>query len=164
MKYLIIVFCFFSFFGWTQEMPNNPQPGKCYVRCLEDGNLSKWKDINCSLIKWKKLDVENYSKTDFSESDTNILDKKIVALLKKGYSLQINSHYDSEANDSINMQYSLRKARQIQAYLNDKTLFEGQMKIIAKGNTNKKIKTCKRNCLKAYRKNSRFEFRVINVN
>ncbi|MDO6598303.1 hypothetical protein Q4512_15370 [Oceanihabitans sp. 2_MG-2023] len=57
MKYFlcIIFIALFSLNSFAQELPPNPEPGKCYVKCiLEDGNLSNWQTIDCEFSKLAK--------------------------------------------------------------------------------------------------------------
>ena len=57
MKQLLCIF-FLSFstivFAQNTELPPNPEAGKCYVRCKEDGKFVKWEEINCDYIVYSK--------------------------------------------------------------------------------------------------------------
>ena len=37
--------------SWAQSLPDNPQPGKCYVRCLDYDQKIEWLERDCNEAK-----------------------------------------------------------------------------------------------------------------
>ncbi|WP_299215317.1 OmpA family protein [uncultured Dokdonia sp.] len=108
-----------SIYAQTYDLPPHPESGKCYVRCLPKENKKPtWDKIDCALISFQKLEVtiENTDQA-FSKKDAKIIDKKLVPYIKKGYRLQIRSHYVSSAADSINVKISSQRAIAVGNYL-----------------------------------------------
>ena len=45
----------FNSFGQDIDLPKNPKPGKCYVRCIVEDNSYDWKVIDCKLMQKFKV-------------------------------------------------------------------------------------------------------------
>ncbi|QRM89564.1 hypothetical protein FG167_10085 [Lacinutrix sp. WUR7] len=47
-QFLFLLFVgLFSWNSFSQDLPPNPEPGKCYIRCRENGKHVSWQEINC---------------------------------------------------------------------------------------------------------------------
>ncbi len=113
-----------TIFSQEVDLPPNPEPGKCYVRCLnkkQQKKKAKWKDINCALIQFQSLEVQLENLTDgLSKKDIKVIDQELVPFIKKGYKLQMRSHYVSNEPDSIDVNTSSQRAIAIGNYLIEK--------------------------------------------
>lgn len=167
MKQLLLAsIILLSFNSHAQDLPKNPKPGECYVRCVnKKGKLTNWKTIDCDLVKFQTLPIENIKSGVFSDNDKKIINDKILKFLKEGYKLQIKSHFDSDASEDVNSKLSIRLARQLVGYLFTACdeLKSEQVLVNAFGDT-KPIEKCndQDDCSKVYSKNTRIEFRFVN--
>ncbi len=155
-------------FSQDVDLPRNPQPGKCYVKCkVGDGEFYKWKKIDCDVIYFQQLPIENIRSGIYSEEDEKVIKKKLLKYLKKGYTIELKSHYDSNVSDDKNALYSIQKAKLLAGYVfsKDENIETNQIRITAMGNS-EPLEKCvnKNNCSKAYYKNTRLEYRAINAN
>lgn len=166
MKFYIglILFCFCSL-GFSQDLPKNPQPGECYVRCIKDsGKKQEWKKIDCDLVQTKNiLTLENLSKGVLDDEDRLTIKRKLIKILKKGYTVELLSHYYSNKSDSINELRSIQNAKALVSYLKTQDVNTKQLLISTYGNL-KPLKQCpnKVSCDDYYNKNTRIEYRVVN--
>lgn len=166
MKRIFLLFFLLPSFLLSQssDLPPNPQPGNCYIRCKDEtGKITGWEEVDCNLLKYNELRIENFKSNYFSKKDKKNIDRKLLNLLKKNINIEIASHYDSNAPDSINVKFSVAKGKQLAKYLIDKGVKPSQIVINALGNSQPKVNCkVKENCSKTYFKNSRYEFKVIN--
>ena len=165
MKHLFVGLFLFPIiiFSQSRDLPPNPEAGKCYTRCLVDGKFRQWKEINCSLVKYKSLSIENIKSGIYSENDEKVIRKKLLRFLKKDFTIEIKSHYDSNATKEVNSLYSMQKAKQLGGYLLSKGIRPDQIRIKAVGNS-EPIEICfdKSNCSKIYNTNTRLQYKIIN--
>ncbi|MEP0263561.1 hypothetical protein [Dokdonia sp.] len=127
MKTLVIVTIMMlgtTVFSQEIDLPPNPEPGKCYVRCLhkkQQKKKTKWTELNCALVQFQSLEVQLENPTSrISKDDLKVIDKELVPFIKKGYKLQMRSHYVSNKPDSIDVNISSQRAIAIGNYLVEK--------------------------------------------
>ncbi|SFI75813.1 OmpA family protein [Olleya namhaensis] len=164
-KYFILGVSLLSFAVQAQDMPSNPKAGKCYVRCLsEDNKISDWEELNCDLMSFQELKLENIKSGAFSENDKKNI-KSVLKLLDRNLNVEIRSHFDSNGTEDYNIEQSKKTAKLLLNYLfsNKETIDSKQIRVLAVGNT-MPLQECAEtdNCSLVYNKNTRFEFRVIN--
>ena len=147
-------------------MPKNPKAGECYVRCRDNNGKSlEWKNIDCDLIlKENRLKIENLSSSVLNEKDRKTIKKKLIKILKKGYTVELLSHYHSNNSDSINELRSIQNGKALFSYLETHGINTKQILISAYGNI-KPLPNCLSNvsCRDYYNKNTRIEYRVVNA-
>ena len=94
----------------AQDLPPNPKPGKCYIRCKTPNNdSSEWKAINCKTLKELR---KNYL-----PNNINVLQTKLINL---GYELELTEFLDDATfdayldykNGSKKLKRKLRKEKQ----------------------------------------------------
>lgn len=149
--FLIVVLVSTMGFSQNYDLPSNPEPGKCYVKCYSDTKKkTKWDEIHCALVNYQtlKVAIENPEK-ELSKKDIKVIDKELVPFIKKGYKLHIRSHYTSSAPDSIQVKMSSQRAILIGNYLVKKGMDPDLLLINSLGSSKaKKIE---------------IEYRIINV-
>ncbi|WP_379978157.1 OmpA family protein [Dokdonia ponticola] len=148
---LLVAMLTTSVYAQTYDLPPNPEPGKCYVKCFNENKKKiKWEDIDCALVNYQKLDVslENPDQP-LSKRDLKIINRKLVPYIKKGYRLQIQSHYVSNAPDSINVKISSQRAIAVGNYLVERGMNPALLFINSLGS--------------AEAKKSEIEYRVVDV-
>lgn len=94
MKNLLLVSIFileFNF-GFSQELPKNPQPEKCYIKCFTEANKNKtkYKVINCSYLKPQPLKVVLTTNEALSKKNKKHLKKIYNRFLKKRIKIQFS--------------------------------------------------------------------------
>ena len=165
MKLFFLALCLlFSVKSFAQNLPSNPKVGECYVRCREGrGELLEWKKIDCSLVKPKTLYFESLSQNLFSIKDEKLIDKKLVRILRKGFVVELISHFDSNASNEYNMKQSVLQLENLVNNLLQRGIKKDQFVLTAKGNLDRifKCETIK-SCQSAYSKNTRMTYRVVN--
>jgi len=148
---LLVTMLATSVYAQSNDLPPNPESGKCYIKCFNDNKKNiKWEDIDCALVNYQKLDVslENPDQP-LSKKDLKMINKKLVPYVKKGYRLQIRSHYVSNAPDSINVKISSQRAIAVGNYLVEQGMDPALLFINSLGSSKaKKIE---------------IEYRVVNV-
>lgn len=162
----VFVFLFlipFFVFSQNVDLPRNPEPGKCYMRCKVENGLTAWKAVDCKLTKYyNELPITfDVSSDSLSEKDKKVINRKLVKLLKKGYKLEIAVNYDSKTTDSINAIRSLERAGVLAKYLVSQEIDPDLLWIRGFGNSQAK-KRCKENtnCTKIYKENSKIGYKV----
>jgi len=133
----------------------------------KDTSKQEWSKVDCDLIrKYQLLSVKISSKENyFSNKDRKKIKRKIIALVDKGYTLEIRVHHDSEKSDSINAQISLRKSYVLARYLDSLNVNSDKIIINSFGNSlaKEKCQSIKSNCNKVYNKNSKIDFKVLGL-
>ncbi|WP_152971397.1 hypothetical protein [Lacinutrix algicola] len=163
--YILLLSLCFTYIGFSQTMPSNPKAGECYVRCRDNNSkLLEWKKIDCDLVnEGSLLEIENLSKGVFSEKDRKVIKKKLVKILKKGFTVELLSHYYSNRSDSINQLRSIQNGKALFSYLDTEGINTKQLLISAYGNS-KPLENCySLKCADYYIKNTRIEYRVVNT-
>lgn len=164
--YITIILLCFSFLGQSQNMPKNVRGGECYIRCKDNnGEFLTWKKVKCDLVlKENALKIEDLSKGVFNKKDRKTINKKLVKLFKKGYTIELLSHYYSKKSDSINQLRSIQNGNALYSYLQTQGVNTKQLLISAYGNS-KPLKSCNNinTCPDYYIKNTRLEYRVVNL-
>ncbi|MBU2939751.1 OmpA family protein [Lacinutrix sp. C3R15] len=168
--YKIITCLFFIFsancLSQNNNLPKNPQPGKCYIRCINEGVLD-WKTISCDLLsKNNELSINITPNTEeISKRDKKIIDRKIVKLIKKDFVVLIEVHHDSKKSDIINKDISNKKAQLISAYLEGLDIPKEMVWINYFGNAKAKNKCVNNtsNCDKLYLENSKITYKVVSA-
>lgn len=162
----IVLLCAFCF-GFAQKLPSNPRVGTCYVKCVNsNGKKQGWKEVDCKLVKKENdLKLNNLTRGVFDEKDRKVLNRTLLKVLKKGYTIELLSHYFSEKSDSINQLRSLQNGKSLYTYLKTQGVNSNQIVISAYGNT-KPLINCINNvvCKDYYKLNTRINYRVINFN
>lgn len=168
--YKIIAFFLFSYsancFSQNNDLPKNPQPGKCYVRCIQD-NVLDWKTIPCDLLsKSNELSIHITPNTEtISKRDKKTIDRKIVKLIKKEYVVLIEVHHDSPISATVNKELSNKKAQLIAEYFDSLDIPKEMVWINYLGNSKAKNK-CVNNtldCNKLYRENGKITYKVVSA-
>lgn len=142
--FLTAVVLFMSFCLYAQksknrlgDLPSNPQAGHCYVKCFSpDGEKGEWKDIDCLLINYQKLDV--IPAEELSKQDKKTLDKVFKTFIKNEYILQLDSYYTSSMSIEDNVILSRERAITIANYLMSKGMAPQYLRINALGPSNMK--------------------------
>ncbi len=129
------------------DLPPNPQSGHCYVRCQVNGSFQKWRDVDCALVQFQKLEV--LSRDELSKKDKKELSKVFKKFIKEGYKLQLDSYYTSSASIPDNVIESRERAITVANYLVSLGYSPELLKVNALGSTQKK---------------TGFWYRVINTN
>lgn len=140
-----------SVYAQTYDLPPNPEPGKCYVKCFNENKKKiKWEELDCALVDYQKLDVSlEHPDQSLSKKDVRILNRKLVPYIEKGYKLQIRSHYVSNATDSINVTVSSQRAIAVGNYLVEKGMSPALLSINSLGSSEAD--------------KTKIEYRVVNV-
>ena len=74
----------------AQDLPPNPKPGQCYIRCKTPNNdSSEWKAINCKTLE----ELRN----DYLPNNVDAIQNKLINL---GYKLKTTGIMDSETIDA----------------------------------------------------------------
>lgn len=98
------------------DLPKNPKLGHCYVRChLAEKEMSKWKDVDCALIDFQKLNI--LSGDSLTIKDKKRLDKIFKKFIKEGYKLQLDSYYTSSNDIGDDVIASRERAIKVANYL-----------------------------------------------
>ncbi len=166
MRYFFIVLLLIPsiLLSQNEDLPRNPQPGKCYMRCEVGNGQTDWKAIDCELVKnYNNLQIAFNSTSDsLSEKDKKIIRKKLIKLLRKGHRLEIAVNYDSKASDSINAIRSLERAGILAKYLVSQDVNPDLLWIRGFGNSQAKKRCVKNmNCTKIYSENSKIGYKVV---
>ena len=165
MRSLFVLLLLFPFvvYSQTPDLPPNPQPGKCYMRCKLGNGQTDWKAIDCELVKnYNNLPIAFNSTSDsLTEKDKKIIKRRLIKLLRKGHRLEIAVNYDSKASDSINAIRSLERAGVLAKYLVSQDVNPSLLWIRYYGNS-QATKRCQENtdCTKIYISNSKIEYKV----
>jgi len=148
---LLVTMLTTSVYAQSYDVPSNPEPGKCYIKCFKkDKKKIKWEDIDCAFVNYQKLDVSLEDPDQpLSKKDLKIINKKLVPYIQKGYRLQIQSHYVSSAPDSINVKISSQRAIAVGNYLVEQGMDPALLLINSLGSSKAK--------------KSEIEYRVVNV-
>ena len=87
---ILIVFLLFSNGILAQgfDLPKNPKPGNCYIRCYDDDRLSDWKIIDC---KFKEMIKDSVKRKTWQ-----------IKLHNLGYDVDVNGKLDSKTIDAYN--------------------------------------------------------------
>ncbi len=100
----------------SRDLPKNPQPGHCYVRCQgKDDAMEEWKDIECALVEHQKLSV--LTNDELSSRDKKTLDKTFQKFINEGYKLHIQSFFTSVASTEDNIIMSRERVITVANYL-----------------------------------------------
>ena len=98
--FILMLICFsLSSYSQNYDLPPNPKPGKCYVKCCPiDFNYNKkysgvWSEIDCDLAKAKKQ-KEDIINSENQSIDTFLEYKKLLRSL--GYSVSDTTCIDDE--------------------------------------------------------------------
>ena len=96
--FVVFLFLIFSVKGIAQDykLPNNPEVGACYIRCLDYEKPFKWKKVNCDSIKYNKTKV--LTKTDSIKIEQNKLKMKAYQkkLISLGYEVNVHGYPDNK--------------------------------------------------------------------
>lgn len=96
---LITIILFFPFEGamaQINELPSNPEPGKCYIRCFYYDKPIQWEEIDCGKIKKSRENIKNgFAFEKIVELKLKLLEyqKKLISL---GYKLLANGSLDNQ--------------------------------------------------------------------
>ncbi|AUC83420.1 OmpA family protein [Lacinutrix sp. Bg11-31] len=164
--YLVLILFSFCGLGFSQDLPKNPQLGVCYARCLEaNGKELEWKKIDCDLVQKENiLNLKNLKTGVFKDKDRKVIKRKLIKIINKGYTVELLSHYFSNKSDSINELRSIQNAKALYSYLETQGVNTKQLLISTYGSS-KPLTSCfnSNSCPDYYNKNTRVEYRVINI-
>lgn len=132
---------------------------------VEKGGLTSWKEVDCTLIEYNPLPINwNLGSATLTSTAKNIIDTRLLPILKDGVSVELASHTDSRGTKSSNQDLSDRRAQAVVNYLISKGVNPSQL--VAKGYGETRLTnrcadgvTCNE---REHLTNRRSEFRVIN--
>ena len=130
-----------------------------------EGFTVQWKEIKCELVEYNPLPINwNLNSASLTRGAKNIIDSRLLPLLKTGVTVELASHTDSRGSDSFNQDLSDRRANAVRTYLISNGINPDQL--IAKGYGESRLKNRCSNGVKCTEQehlvNRRTEFRVIN--
>ncbi|MDV7187109.1 OmpA family protein [Lutibacter sp. TH_r2] len=129
------------------------------------GGLTTWKEVECELLEYSPLPINwNLGSATLTPAAKNIIDTRLLPILKTGVKAEIASHTDARGSNSSNQDLSDRRAQAVVNYLMAKGVNSSQL--IAKGYGETRLTnrcadgvTCTE---REHLANRRTEFRVIN--
>lgn len=132
---------------------------------VKEGGLTEWKEVKCELINYNPLPINwNLNSATLTNKAKQIIDERLLPLLKEGLTVELASHTDARGSDQYNMDLSNRRANSVRTYLISKGISPQQL--VAKGYGETRLKNrCKNGvqCTEAeHLENRRTEFRVLN--
>ena len=132
---------------------------------VSKGGLTTWKEVDCSLTVNNPLPINwNTGSSTLTTAAKQIIDSRLLPVLKDGVSVELASHTDSRGSASSNQALSERRAQSVKSYLISKGIPAGQL--VANGfGENKLLNRCSDgvSCSQAeHARNRRTTFRVIN--
>ena len=132
---------------------------------VSKGGLTTWKEVECELVNYNPLPINwNVGSATLTTAAKQIIDARLLPVLKDGVSAEIASHTDSRGSASSNQALSERRAQAVVNYLITKGVNASQL--VANGfGENKLTNRCSDgvSCTEAeHASNRRTEFRVIN--
>ena len=132
---------------------------------VSKGGLTTWKEVECALINNTVLPINwNLGSATLTAEAKNIIDTRLLPVLKNGVAVAIESHTDSRGSALSNQSLSDRRARSVTNYLISKGVNPSQITGNGFGES-KLINRCSDgvSCTEAeHRANRRTSFRVIN--
>lgn len=145
----------------------NSQPKKCYVKSNTEDNISRYKSVDCNLVRKNNELILDFDSNleNFSRADKKLIKAKIVKLIDKGFSIEILSHYDSNQSDAYNITQSRERAKKLKAFLKSLKVNLDYVWIRSFGNRIPKVK-CKKDdkdCTTHYNLNTRFEYKIAAI-
>ena len=88
--FLIVSFLFSNgIIAQDIDLPKNPRPGKCYIRCYDNDKLSEWKTMDCKFGRMVKDSIK--------------LKTMQIKLHNLGYDVDLNSKLDCKTIDAYNL-------------------------------------------------------------
>jgi len=102
---LLMSFIFFAQANAQKSLPQNPEPGKCYIRCFDYDKIVEWEEVDCSLAKDS---AKNFKRTKENVEKLKKYQKKLIDL---GYKLSVTGYPDDRTINAHN-RYLAKKARE----------------------------------------------------
>ena len=132
---------------------------------VKKGGLSSWKAVDCSLIDNNPLPINwDFSSAELNEGAKQIIDARLLPILKDGVAVFIESHTDMRGTKKDNQELSDRRAKAVTDYLISKGINPTQL--YAKGfGESRLLNKCSDGvvCSEAeHAVNRRTTFRVVN--
>lgn len=132
---------------------------------VSKGGLTTWKEVECELLTYNPLPINwNLGSATLTSSAKQLIDSRLLPVLKDGVQVELASHTDSRGSRESNQDLSDRRAQAVANYLISKGVNPSQL--VAKGYGESRLKNrCSDGvaCTEAeHRANRRTEFRVIN--
>ncbi|AOW20274.1 OmpA family protein [Urechidicola croceus] len=131
---------------------------------VSKGGLTTWKEVECEIVNYSPLPINwNTGSSTLTTGAKQIIDARLLPILKDGVAVEIASHTDSRGSTSSNQALSERRAQSVVNYLISKGI--NSSKLVANGfGENKLTNRCSDgvSCTEnEHAKNRRTEFRVI---
>ncbi|WP_439130490.1 OmpA family protein [Polaribacter sp.] len=134
---------------------------------VRKGGLTSWKAVDCELIDNTPLPINwDFSSATLNEGAKQIIDARLLPILKDGVAVYIESHTDMRGTKKDNQELSDRRAKAVTDYLISKGINASQL--FAKGfGESRLLNKCSDDvkCSEAeHSVNRRTTFRVVNQN
>ena len=131
---------------------------------VSKGGLTTWKEVECKDLEYSPLPINwNLGSATLTNGAKQLIDARLLPILRKGVSAEIASHTDSRGSKESNQGLSERRAQSVVNYLMSKGINASQL--VANGfGENKLTNRCSDgvSCTEAeHARNRRTEFRVI---
>jgi outer membrane protein OmpA-like peptidoglycan-associated protein len=131
---------------------------------VSKGGLTTWKEVECKDLEYSPLPINwNLGSATLTSGAKQLIDARLLPILRKGVSAEIASHTDSRGSNVSNQALSERRAQSGVNYLMSKGINASQL--VANGfGENKLTNRCSDgvSCNEAeHARNRRTEFRVI---
>lgn len=131
---------------------------------VKKGGLTTWKEVDCKLVEYNPLPINwNLGSATLTSGAKNIIDTRLLPILKDGVTVELASHTDSRGTKESNQDLSERRAQAVANYLMSKGVNPSQL--VAKGYGETRLTnrcsdgvTCTE---REHLANRRTEFRVI---
>ena len=123
------------------DFPPNAQDGHCYVRRAVPGKKRvqlQWEDVDCALLNFQKLPVRlDGLQGTISKEDNVAIRTVLLPYIKDNYKIEVASHYDSRAAETINVKRSLNRGITLANHLVDIGVPPELISLRARGNLDK---------------------------
>ncbi len=131
---------------------------------VSKGGLTTWKEVECKDLEYSPLPINwNLGSSTLTSGAKQLIDARLLPILRKGLSVEVASHTDSRGSKESNQGLSERRAQSVVNYLMSKGVNASQL--VANGfGENKLTNRCSDgvSCTEAeHARNRRTEFRVI---
>ena len=132
---------------------------------VSKGGLTTWEEVDCKLTVNNPLPINwNLGSSTLTTAAKQIIDSRLLPVLKTGVAVELASHTDARGSSSSNQALSERRAQSVRRYLISKGIPASQL--VANGfGENKLLNKCSDGvkCSESeHARNRRTTFRVIN--
>ena len=133
---------------------------------VEKGGLTVWKEVECELTAYNLLYINwKLNSATLTKDAKNIIDNRLLPVLKEGMTLELSSHTDARGSKVFNQDLSDRRAASVKAYLISKGINSSLLMTRGLGETMLKNKCADGvQCTEEeHLVNRRTEFRIIDT-